>query len=326
MGSLAIKMKKGFTLSEVLITLTVIGVVAGLTIPMFSEKVQDRLLERAQDGAKTKIIEAFNAMGMNNVLVGYTTNEAFADAFQKYMKVSQRCDSSNLTKCFPAKIKSTDGTEIDTSTYTTGSAMNSKNFSVPTVALGLANGTSIILGLRALTGAADDPCLKLDPMSNNRADGSGILSCVSMLYDVNGFNGPNVIGKDISAVNVKLPGSCDGAKVGTLCVDTVDINGYPPDGTYFSHFEFREVGNYWKGAIKVCIEKGMRLPTKDELTTLYDNYKNGGNTAGMNDLYYWSSTEQLDSPMQNFAYFMLFSTGMESSDEMKSKGWVRCVK
>lgn len=304
----------GFTLAEILITLCVIGIIAGMTIPVFHEKIQDRLLARAKADAQTKIIEAVNQMGMNNVLVGYTTNEAFADEFQKYMKIANRCDSTNLTKCFPATIKSAGGTVIDTSTLTTGDALKSGNYSVPTVGLGLANGTAIIFGLKALTGAADDPCLKLDPMNGaaNGADGSGILSCVSMLYDVNGFKGPNVLGTDIATVNVvglvcagvkTADGTCFSNAFAPTPMSLADCQAAVAAGNQWGITSCNYNTDYWAGAAKAC-GGADKLPTQEQLDALANKLYNVSNcgTITCNGILNYSEATKAGLPSSGSFY------------------------
>lgn len=328
-------MKKGFTLSEVLITLTVLGVVAGITIPVFSEKITGRIFERSKADTLTKIIEAANLMGMNNVLVGYTTNEAFANEFQKYMKVTQRCYSSNLEKCFPAKFKLANGTEINTNTLVVGTDLKAGNNGTPTVGLGLANGTSMIIALKALTGAADDPCLKLDPMNGaaNGTSGSGILACTSILYDVNGFKGPNAVGKDIvTDINVTFNiFACPGQTFSGLCVAPSDLAAPPintcagqPDAIYDSGSNGICATNYWAGAKKACASLGMRLPNvTTEKNIIYANKASIGNFVDAAK--YWTYEEY--GTNTDWAHDIVMSDG---TNAINNKAYdairARCVK
>ena len=74
-----------FTLAEVLITLTIIGIVAAFTIPTLMANVTQRVFTSAQDVALKKITEATNQMKTNDALSGYATTDAFADEFLKYI-------------------------------------------------------------------------------------------------------------------------------------------------------------------------------------------------------------------------------------------------
>lgn len=306
--------KPGFTLAEILLTLSVVGVVAMVALPGFLENVNGRLLERAKADTLTKLKETANSMAMNNVLVGYATNEAFANEFQKYMKVSQRCDSSNLDKCFPSKFKLVDGTEMATSNLTEGTKLSAANSSAPTVGFGLANGTLMIMALKALTGNANDACLKLDPMAGNTAS-EETLSCMSILYDVNGLQGPNTVNKDIFSINADFNLAPTCTQLGSICVANLDTDYGPintcSDGTAEDQ-AFDPTGdantscakNYWAGGKKACAAKGMQIPkmssdyihngdvcpsnATDQLCIMYNNRV----ALGMDTtVAYWSNTE-----------------------------------
>ena len=103
--------KKGFTLAEVLITLTILGVVAALTVPSLIHKFQDRI---AISSVKKTWSMLENALEQMYIIEGkpstwdwsaYTTNETranyFAEKFIKYVNVEKFCGSSS--GCFPSK-------------------------------------------------------------------------------------------------------------------------------------------------------------------------------------------------------------------------------
>ena len=103
---------KGFTLSEVLITLSILGVVAGITIPAIVHRIQDRV-EITQLKAAYSIIE--NGLRMMYVEKGDPRyynwpggnggNESnanfFANMLKDYLPVSKYCGSD--TGCLPTK-------------------------------------------------------------------------------------------------------------------------------------------------------------------------------------------------------------------------------
>ena len=258
-----------FTLAEVLITLSVIGVVAAITIPQLMKNMNDYAFGKAKENTLIKITEATNQMKSNDVLSGYTTNASFADEFQKYMKINKRCNSSNLTSCFAAKISTSDGNSVDTTTLTTGTMLSSKNLSDNTVALMLANGTSVLLSLRDSTKVGTD-CDRIDPFSNT----SNTTSCLSILYDINGMGSPNVLGKDIGSVNVtKLvcagvktaDGTCFSGAFTPTPMSLADCNLAKggPLGITACYFNT----DYWAGAVAHC--GGVsNMPTEAQLASL----------------------------------------------------------
>lgn len=333
--------KCGFTLAEVLITLSVIGIVSALTIPELVKNMNNYAFGKSKEVTLAKITEATNEMKSNDVLSGYTSNDAFVSEFQKYMKVTKRCDSSTIANCFAPKIKTTTGTTVDTTTLTTGTTLGANNISGNTIAMMLANGTTMLFTLRDATKVGTS-CDRIDPVDNH----ANTTGCLSFLYDINGFAGPNIMGKDIATVNATVS-TCDGAKVGALCLYTEDLVA---DSTYSyiasgsaAYNDLKDRGlitqgnsgfaqDYWAGAVYACDQKGMRLPTKDELNAIYKDAcggsgvcKNPGQrtTKGFTADIYWSSTECNALG----AWFQDFGFGTQYSDNAKSyQGRVRCVK
>lgn len=308
----------GFTLAETLITLAIVGVVAAIAIPPLMNNVTQNVFASEQDLALKKITEATNQMRTNDVLdaTAYATNDAFADEFQKYMKVAKRCDSSHLSECFSPKFKTGSGDNIDVTTLTTGDKMGVANSSSPMVGMVLINGTSVLLSIKDSTklGVGDTSCDRISPFDNQQ----NTTSCLSLVYDVNGSAQPNIIGKDINTLNATIV-SC--VTVGGICVATGDTTIYPVGTIKLGATDFP---NQWAGAMKACTDLGMRLPTYTELrNVMYDNYKNGGNTVNMSATYYWSSME-IDAETAREMDFSVNSPADNTKANTSMKA--RCVK
>lgn len=271
-----------FTLAETLITLAIIGVVAALVIPSLMYNINQNVFNSAQDLALKKIRVSTDLMRTDDVLSGYATSDAFADAFQKYIKVAKRCDSSNLQDCFSSVFLTGAGENINLSDLHTGADFGHDTYTSPLVGIGLINGTSMIL-------AFDPDCQRIEP-SNNTID---TTSCLAIIYDVNGSGKPNQIGKDIALLNATIT-DCDGIKIGGLCVAGGDTTYTPintcTDTTYDSNLTANAYcsNNSWAGAKKACAEQGMRLPSKDELNTIFQN---AATISGLSGSVYWSATE-----------------------------------
>lgn len=90
----------GFTLAEVMITLTIIGVVATLTIPALMNKIQNYQFKQAAKVAYSKASQAVQQMRNDNggTLASYTTYKTFEPKFIKYFNVMQDC---NWADCVP---------------------------------------------------------------------------------------------------------------------------------------------------------------------------------------------------------------------------------
>lgn len=297
--------KCGYTLAELLIVLGVVGFIAIMIIIPMTSNITQQTFQQEQNLNIEKIREATNQMRTNEVLDGYTTNDAFVDEFQKYIKISQRCDSSHLQNCFISKFTTDSGDIINLSDLTAGTNLGQASNLSSTVGIILLNGTTMIL-------AFDPNCARIDPFDNT----IDTTSCMAIVYDINGFAKPNEIGKDISLLNATIS-TCDGKKIGSLCVATANST-YTP---ILADPDLHGWNNYWAGARDKCISLGMRLPTLAELNTMYLNKVAIG---GFGTSWYWSSTEYSGT---DGAWVEKFSDGSQGYTYRDTSGYkVRCVK
>lgn len=95
------KLYKAFTLAEVLITLGIIGIVAGMTIPILMTKIQNMQFKEAAKTAYSKASQAVQQMKIDQggTLSYYYANvNKFKPVFMQYFKISQDC---NWNDCVP---------------------------------------------------------------------------------------------------------------------------------------------------------------------------------------------------------------------------------
>lgn len=315
-----------------MIVIGIIGIVAESTIPSLVSNVMTRVYVQSASSVLIKIEEATKQMNTASLLSGYATNEAFVDAFQKYVKTNKRCTSTELTKCFAPSFKTGMNETIDTSDLKTGTNFSLAGNSNPLVGLQFADGSSAIMAYKSDCNPPKWYDTRAGSYSANSiyAPGSS-TACLSMVYDTNGFKGPNKIGKDVYTFNATLS-TCDGTKIGAICVAPTDIlfatygslntcNGsadlsYDPYGSTNPFCAY----NAWAGAKKYCQAQGKRLPTGDELKSMYQNYLTGGNTVGFSVVDYWASTDYAPD-----AADILHSTGKIYGSSKNSWRRVRCV-
>jgi len=312
-------MKKGFTLSEVLAAIAVLGVIAMLTMPGFITNATNMSLKTAKIIENKHMIEAINRMRLENQLSA-STSEEFTDKLQKYLNVQKRCKAANITECFASNFQTSEGKTIQTNTLLTGADMGLANSTSPVSGLVLVNGTTVILAL-------DPTCVdKIDAFQ-----GSDSLSpCIAILYDVNGLKNPNKVstdpkaedGKDILSQNFSVF-ECPGKKLGSLCIDSVDVlnMAYAPDGTYVA-LDSSIQPNYWAGAPIACANKNMRVPTMAELDLMYQDKLYTSNGLSMNPNGYWSS-EGIDS---RSAQFFDYGNGAHNASFKNGQYRIRCVR
>lgn len=163
--------KNGFTLAEVLITLSIIGVVAALTIPSLTRNFQETQYKTSFKKIYSDIAQATPMVKQEYGSITDAAGTVVAvqpdnlkTAFCHYLKCTKQFDWHSEGSCAPTKIYELDGE--DTGTYLT---------EVPCAIL--ANGATILFGWH-------------DTLERSRR----------FNIDVNGLKGPNTIGLDIFMV------------------------------------------------------------------------------------------------------------------------------
>ena len=173
------KNKFGFTLAEVLITLGIIGVVAAMTIPTLIKNYQKQVFYTQFRKATTVLENALKLYAVDNGCEGeisncfvnqdYVWDNNFVDNFSKYFKISQLITEDNYEDvCKNYAIKS----GFDTNDiYFENGCINDLLFH---------NAYAFIT---------------TDGMLFNFATDLGVGN--GSFFDINGFKGPNAIGRDI---------------------------------------------------------------------------------------------------------------------------------
>lgn len=174
--------KIAFTLAELLITLTVIGVIAAITIPSLVYTIDDMKYREEWKKAFSDLSQATMLLlkdhGENaiNLLVTPNLNDNFRDFYLTYINAVKSCDfPDSYGNCFPAiaDIKFKNGDPIDASPLGTDTSgvISSSGYSISFYPY--------------------DDC-------NNPRGSYNVCGWIAV--DVNALSPPNVIGRDIFAV------------------------------------------------------------------------------------------------------------------------------
>lgn len=184
-------MKKGFTLSEVLITLGIVGIVAVLTIPAVMKNYKDKIYITQLKKIYGQLSEATQAIMNDEEASSFYQTTGGVDLscsnaddgicekgagyfFNKYLKVVQQNCGKNY-KCIGNNYTNEAGETIPAPT---------DKYCIQT-----ANGATICSSFNPKVGGIDDnPCL-------------------SLIVDVNGPSEPNKTGKDVFAMDIHKDGS-----------------------------------------------------------------------------------------------------------------------
>lgn len=188
-------MKKGFTLSEILITLSIVGIVAVLTIPRVADNINKKTmvtgLQRTYD-ALTQAVGLMMQEERSRLISGTTlykddgkTVADTAGAFmKKYLKITKDC-GTDYDECFAPSYKNLNGAELNDD--------------------GMPSGYYCAI---VSTGAS----ICMYPAINSNP--------AEVLIDVNGKAKPNISGRDLFRVYVYMDGSvADRAMSGEVDAD-----------------------------------------------------------------------------------------------------------
>ncbi|MCM1009600.1 MAG: type II secretion system GspH family protein [Fusobacterium sp.] len=200
-------------MAEILLSLTIIGVVAAITLPSLTGNINERTWNTQRKALFARFSQAIALMPALN---GYgtldgttdTAAETFVTAgLSKVLKINNICDSEHLTDCgLPTKI-----TDFGASTFNSlpvtlagyneifngsyingvGTSFSYSQLDTKAAAFETANGESILVYY--------NPFCKASSL-NNYNNWAQPYMCANFIYDLNGSKGPNTMGKDIGFI------------------------------------------------------------------------------------------------------------------------------
>ena len=277
------KIRQGFTLAEVLITLGIIGVVAAMTIPTLMVDINAKQWSTAKDVFEKKLNESLKTMNTQQTISGHTTTLSFVEELSKHYKINKICQNDKLQDCFSETVYWGGGEAtpeaVDMTTIKQASDFGLEDWGTELIGVQFANGVSGLV--------AYNPACSGDPYSN-QFNGTG---CISMLYDTSGNKNPNTNGKDINNFGVinRLGSAGCAIYLGGICFtapfsaeghkwnacqsngtssdpeDMKIMSDYGIDSCFDSSREMEPFDkDYWAGAMIACGGKN-NVPTKAQL-------------------------------------------------------------
>ncbi len=321
------KKKTGFTLAEILITLAIIGIVAAITLPSLLVNVNEKAWDAQKKALHARLAQA---IGQMNTLGGYgtytedeegtatedTAAESFIlDALSKVYKINNVCGPDKLSSCgipskittldavseinFPTKMKELNAKLLNGLHYTSedGDVADTKAAAFETV-----NGESVAVFY--------NPLCSSDTTTSHHAQNK---MCANFIYDLNGSEGPNQVGKDVGFITAfynKNP---------------VVVAPIPYDSDYTSTAkQYTET----KGEIDAptaceLMGEDLRLPDRDEIASLFINSPliNLGESSSL----YWSGSV-ISLGTSGLAWVQVFSNGNRPEATRSGTFSVRCVR
>ncbi len=319
-----------FTMAEILLSLTIIGVVAAITLPSLMANINERTWNTQRKALYARLSQA---IGMMPSIGGYgtfsmdsttgsitdTAAEAFlTEGLSKVLKINNICDATHLADCgiaasftnlaggtvspWPTKLSELNSMFTDTyddnGTASGGNIYQNpqKDINTNAAAFETQNGESIALYY--------NPHCTAD-VEGNAWHYSQPKMCANFIYDLNGNKGPNAVGKDIGFITALYP--TDSNVVAPYALSTNATS------SSIKHTE----------ASKACTTQDpeSRLPNKDELSSMFYNMTLLGITSGL----FWSGSV-ISSGESGAAWNQHFSAGDRSPRPRSSTYGVRCVK
>jgi len=189
-GIKMVNFKKGFTLAEVLVTLAIIGVVSALTVPGLMNSYQKQTYVTQLHKVYNESMQALTQYQTDrfavNLFEAGLNSQANVNSFvENYFKIINTCTNS-LTPCFPMGYKTMNGVNVDSQFVVASSYV-------------LASGASV----RFL-------------YNSNKT--------ISIMVDVNGSKGPNIVGRDLFLMSVHANGMIDEFSSNTAPLTTAERN------------------------------------------------------------------------------------------------------
>ena len=299
-----------FTMAEILLSLTIIGVVAAITLPSLTGNINERTWNTQRKALYARFSQALALMPALN---GYgtlkeetdsagstsiedTAAETFVTAgLSKVLKINNICDSEHLEDCgIPSEISPYSGDNIIVSDIKTLTDYNSyfvpNNYKTPNTkaaAFETANGESILVYYNP----------KCVPDMGETTNHSAMPKmCANFIYDLNGSKGPNSMGKDIGFITALYP------------TDSVVVAPMPMMKNASA------AGNCMKD------DSESRIPNRDELSAMFYNNKLIGMQSG-----YWYASGTVIS--EDKVWGVAMNAGARSPvDRISTQRFIRCIK
>ncbi len=225
---------KAFTLAEVLIVISVFGIIAAATMPQLIASYQDKVNKTRYQAESSKFAQAVNKIYADDSLEHIKGTEDFVNELKKHMVISKVCKNSELEKCFPQEIKLEPNTYRFNADFNMCSssilaraarAMNPPTNNAESAGI-LANGsiadvpmmmsffeqydsTAVVLNSGASLLITFNPDCKekaQSPFSRlpniTTPKNKSLTQCAAAIIDVNSTQAPNEFGKDIFYYNL----------------------------------------------------------------------------------------------------------------------------
>ena len=296
-----LKVNRGFTLAEVLITLGIIGVVAAVILPTVINKIKDQQYLAARKKVLYTLSEGLRAIANQGDTSKSTSAKEFVEnQLKKQIKIIKTCENNNLRACgietTENKIYNLEGNPI-TMPKKIGELSLSLGYSGDVDPYSTSYGFVMSNGYSAHL--FYNPKCKTDIKYADHYGRDKV--CVNVIYDMNGLAQPNQVGKDIGFVTMLYP--------------DITTRIVAPDP-----YKKNAAGSDFNSADASCkaLDKDLSIPDRDELLSMYYNATLLGISSGD----YWSSSEA----SEELGWLQCFNDGNRYRNAKSGSNGVRCVR
>lgn len=299
--SFEIRKNFGFTLAEILIVMTIIGIIASMLLSPITKDIKNRQYEVARKKILSTLGESIRQISIQGEIKKADNTKDFVENVLKhYLKIIKNCDNDNLRNCGIEtqenkiltinEIKTTMPKQIS---ELSGDIRNTEYININSKSYGfiMADGYSINIFYNPNCRS------NIKEIAHNSLD----MVCVNAIYDMNGLAEPNQFGKDIGIITVMYPD-----------YESIAIAPLPyPTGNSIADFN---------KATSVCTQLGKDyfVPDKNELTALLYNGNYTGVKAGA-----WGSSSSAENDSSKY----WVQNGSSRSTVLKTNSaHIRCIK
>ncbi len=264
-------------MAEILLSLTIIGVIAAITLPSLTGNINERTWNTQRKALYARFSQALalmpnlNGYGIADTKVeteNSATETFITNGLAKVLKINNICDSEHLNDCgIVDKITALNGSQpfsafpkqlSDLNSMVYGGSFVDKynkvwqaplQYNTQTAAFETANGESIAVFY--------NPSCQVNPgeayWTGNEMLVQGLV-CANFIYDLNGNKGPNTVGKDIGFMSALY------AADPQIAAPVVLPNA--PSGA----LKYTEAQRYCRS-----IDAESRIPNAEELISMFYN-------------------------------------------------------
>ena len=315
-------------MAEILLSLTIIGVVAAITLPSLTGNINERTWNTQRKALYARFSQAIALMPSLNgygtltegvdasgstVVTEDTATETFiTGGLAKVLKINNICDKDHLEDCgislqmtdalgnkidTPVKISDLNEKNTEAGYSSGGGAFSYHHADVNAAAFETANGESVLAFYNPTCSSAEIYGVMDTMMVPDKV-------CVNFLYDLNGTKGPNTFGKDIGLIAALYPS------------DSVVVAPMP-------YLRGGDLSVAWSAANSSCknVDSEYRAPNLEEMIVLMYN----SDLVNLGNNKYWTSKREGNKAWAVSLTNRAFKADIDVTDNNQPMS-VRCVK